>query len=330
MAYIPTGVALPDDETLERCWQRNKDWGGFMYVHEGRIVIEKFSLMKDMIKALKDAHALYGNDSPFVFHMRLATNGAVNMENTHPFRVGQNYAFAHNGVITKYSSDKSKSDSRVFGETILRKLLYRDWILNDTVKKMMEEYIDTYNKVIILSANKEVMILNENQGTNDKGIWWSNAGFKAYEFPKRQTMYTYDEDDVGCKKCTVCQGNTWTSIPIVLHFISSGVTLALPTVCYTCRGKLVKDSGGDNVASSRCSCCKTDINYTKLYRDVFMYDTLYLEKYCGECYVVLLEESIEYYRVNNLDNFYELVDTIDRVGSIVVDSITPAKQEEAS
>lgn len=318
MAYIPEGVALPDEETLRRCWKRNSNWGGFMYVQDGRIMIEKFSLCDDMVVALQAKHAAYGATSPFVFHMRLATNGAISMENTHPFRVGNKYAFAHNGVISKFSKDKNVSDSKLFGEQILQKLLYKDWILNDTVKQMMEKYIDSYNKVIILSADKQVLILNKNKGTEEDGIWWSNSGYEDYK------TYSSGSNFSGSKsvgKCACCDSDVWVETPVIISFPTYNSMLSISPVCYMCRQRIYKDMGGEMKYPQKCSSCNCHVNYNKMNRDVFNYATQDFEKYCGECYTELLENSTEYYRVVTEENFHSLLDTIEQAGTLIVDPI---------
>ena len=41
IAAKPAGIALPNAETIETMWYANPDGAGFMYAHDGKVVIEK-------------------------------------------------------------------------------------------------------------------------------------------------------------------------------------------------------------------------------------------------------------------------------------------------
>ena len=55
-------------------------------------------------------------ESSFLLHFRLATHGAVNTENTHPFRYtlahGEHGYIAHNGIAQRHTHGRYASDSR--------------------------------------------------------------------------------------------------------------------------------------------------------------------------------------------------------------------------
>ena len=65
------------------------------------------------------AYSLLDTERPFIAHFRYATIGAINKENTHPFRCGSNKQewLMMNGTI-KNLGDFKKSDSRVLAENL--------------------------------------------------------------------------------------------------------------------------------------------------------------------------------------------------------------------
>lgn len=81
---------------LKKCWKRNDDGAGLMYVENGKVVIEK-GFMK-----FSDFFAAYQKHRKrnLVLHMRLSSAGVVNKENTHPFYVNDELGMCHNGTIT--------------------------------------------------------------------------------------------------------------------------------------------------------------------------------------------------------------------------------------
>ena len=102
---------------------------------------------------------------PFIAHFRYATIGAINKENTHPFRCGSNKQewLMMNGTI-KALGDHKKSDSKVLAENLGEVARYK-W------KQELEKYecrfvtINTYSRTYQV-YNKELWIQRD-------GVWYS-------------------------------------------------------------------------------------------------------------------------------------------------------------
>ena len=104
-------------------------------------------------------------DRPFICHFRYATVGAINKENTHPFRCGknQNEWLMMNGTI-RGLGDIKKSDSRVLAEAIGE-------MPRHTWKKELAKYDSRF--VTINTRNKTFQVYNKNLWTIKDGVWYS-------------------------------------------------------------------------------------------------------------------------------------------------------------
>jgi len=102
---------------------------------------------------------------PFIAHFRYATIGAINKENTHPFRCGSNKQewLMMNGTISKLG-DQKKSDSRVLAEN-LGDIPRHKW------KKELEQYSSRF--VTINTHSRTYQIYNKELWTQKDGVWYS-------------------------------------------------------------------------------------------------------------------------------------------------------------
>ena len=174
IAYQPAGVEMSGNK-FRNCWSRNKDGGGLSYVDDGELVIKKgyfeMTEMLDDYRTLRKAHEA----SPFIIHMRIATMGAVDGDNTHPFWVRDDLVMAHNGTIRGFGN-KEMSDSYDFATTVLR-TLQPGWEDDETIRFLVERAIN-YDKMVLMRADTSAYILNEDAGDWVDGLWYSNASYK--------------------------------------------------------------------------------------------------------------------------------------------------------
>ena len=106
-------------------------------------------------------------DRPFIAHFRYATVGAINKENTHPFRCGANKQewLMMNGTI-RGLGNANKSDSRVLAEN-LGKVPRHKW------KKELEQYECRF--VTINTHSRTFQIYNKELWTQRDGVWYSKS-----------------------------------------------------------------------------------------------------------------------------------------------------------
>lgn len=104
---------------LDLAWRSNPHGAGIVYQRRGGEVVAIKGLMslEDLRAALREVH--YG--VRVGVHLRYATHGAVNAENTHPWPVGRRGAYLmHNGVLGQFgeSGDRGRSDSAHLAELL--------------------------------------------------------------------------------------------------------------------------------------------------------------------------------------------------------------------
>jgi gamma-glutamylcyclotransferase (GGCT)/AIG2-like uncharacterized protein YtfP len=102
---------------------------------------------------------------PFIAHFRYATVGAINKENTHPFRCGSNKNewLMMNGTIRELGNHK-KSDSKVLAEN-LGEIPRHQW------KKELERYECRF--VSVNTHSRTYQMYNKELWVQRDGVWYS-------------------------------------------------------------------------------------------------------------------------------------------------------------
>lgn len=179
VALVTKPGAVISEQAIERGWRVNPDGGGFAYVRNDKVVIEKgFMTLEEFDSAYRSAAALYARESPFLVHMRISTSGGVSTTNCHPFEINGG-AMIHNGImftptgVAAGTISDRKSDTRVFCEQLFHVLKQEHLKLcMDSVQRE----VGYGNKLCFLYDNKEYLIIGERSGTWDNdGIWHSNS-----------------------------------------------------------------------------------------------------------------------------------------------------------
>jgi predicted RNA-binding Zn-ribbon protein involved in translation (DUF1610 family) len=173
-----------DTNVLYQCWENNPDGAGFVFPRRnGELELVK-GLMK--WKEFKKAWKRLRSDllgKPVVLHFRVATHGAVNPNNTHPFWVvPEKCAVAHNGILSgtgAVSGTGEKTDTQIFTEEYLAPLYEElpQCFSSKTVRKMLDRACSG-SKLAIMQADGGVFLINEKDGLWEEDIWYSNGGYK--------------------------------------------------------------------------------------------------------------------------------------------------------
>lgn len=112
MCVIVTAVpgAMPEPEDILAMSETNPDGGGVSWWDGERLRVFK---NVDPLKIVGFIFSHWGRlkNSPCLIHFRLATHGAVEPRNCHPFRTDRGY-IAHNGIAYEYEDGPHASDSR--------------------------------------------------------------------------------------------------------------------------------------------------------------------------------------------------------------------------
>lgn len=161
-------------QAADRAARINRDGYGVAYVStKGNLVFKK-SMKWNVVKAR--AQALEKANKPFVLHQRYATNGAVTIANTHPFRLeNHGMLMAHNGIIDSLHIPQGKSDTAVLAEHI-DSVFPRGFISDDKSLATIENLLGGYSKLAFLDKLGQIHIVNEDLGEWIDGAWYSVVG----------------------------------------------------------------------------------------------------------------------------------------------------------
>ena len=109
------GVSKPTTETIKTMAQNNPDGCGIMYAKGGKLYVVKTMNVKNIIR-INDKEI--DDNTPAVYHFRIATHGSVRKSNCHPFvDKGIKTGFMHNGILS-IANEGDWTDS----ETAFRRL----------------------------------------------------------------------------------------------------------------------------------------------------------------------------------------------------------------
>lgn len=169
---------LLSKEHFKNSQKANNDGFGMAY-----IVNNELKTYKTIAYSWKDNYKHYlkirnQTDKPILLHFRFATHGEKTLKNTHPFFISD-VAMVHNGIID-IDGDANKSDTVLFGELLEKLPNINELLLNDSFKKIIENYIGLFNKLAFLFKNGDYKIYNEAQGHWQNENWYSNYGYLDY------------------------------------------------------------------------------------------------------------------------------------------------------
>lgn len=183
IAIIPENNKI-DKETLKTMGKNNSDGFGIAYIDkkDNKIKVHKTMDIDIYIKQALKIQKEHSKTSPIMIHCRIKTSGKTNIENCHPFNVNRNTVFAHNGIIDFVDDTNPEfSDTRMFNATYL-KYMGDIWLDDKVMVNHLENQLGGFNKISFLTTSKKLKnkyyILNENNGTWDNGIWYSNTTYK--------------------------------------------------------------------------------------------------------------------------------------------------------
>jgi hypothetical protein len=187
IASVPAGAQVTKDQ-LSEMWTRNPDGGGIAYFVNGEIKVEKDMKRESFIETVLETQKKYGNRDILV-HMRIATHGAVCIDNTHPFEVNKTTVMAHNGILPEAFIPPAKSelsDTRFFIEYFMKHIPIQqldDPYFQDMVNDMINQGYG--NKLVFLTSAKtkyDTYIIGEELGVWDAGVWFSNNSYESRKF----------------------------------------------------------------------------------------------------------------------------------------------------
>jgi hypothetical protein len=171
-------------EVLDSAIRVNKDGAGLLYRKDTNLVVRKSHETAKVEQFFEAAPP----DQDLVIHLRMATQGGVDYDNTHPFDVGRGVFFMHNGNLRIDKHTPGMSDSWHFAQQIkgMVKRYGREIILDPDYIRTVEMALDG-DRGVLADGLGNIVILNEHQWTKHKGVWVSNE--YAWDAPMEEKRW---------------------------------------------------------------------------------------------------------------------------------------------
>lgn len=166
---------------------------------------------EDFMAALNDVRSTYGDNTEYVMHFRISTQGGINPECCHPFPLSPYMeklrrtefrtpiGIAHNGIIRLTSSGWQKtitySDTMAFIVEYLCLIIQKiGWWKDEKTVRLIAKLADS--KLAILGSDGHCELIGRGW-IEDNGIWYSNDSFREPCHPKAHRTGTVwvDADD---------------------------------------------------------------------------------------------------------------------------------------
>lgn len=237
---------VPDYNSIVNASNNNPDGFGYAIHYGDRIITSRGMNAQKTIDKFFDALDGAGTDFVAMYHARITTHGDSIIENAHPFRVGgrKDIILGHNGMLPIHPKQGDRrSDTRIFAEDILPNLGVESLDDKDSFKRL--EGWAAGSKLAILTTAPElrdsVYIVNEDLGTWDKDVWWSNSSYKH--------SYTFYGSGYYSR-------GLWSSEDL-LDADRKALTAELELVdytCYVCMSKVTEEGLYDGVCTVCNSC----------------------------------------------------------------------------
>lgn len=173
IAVSKKGIRQPSEKELFSMWETNPHGAGYMTIRNGKVEIHKgFLEWEDFIRSVRSEK--FTINDPVVYHFRIATQGGINPEMTHPFPLTSNLKYlkgldlicdigiAHNGIIS-LTTTKHDND---FSDTALFIAKYMTWLIRSpsdmqikSIQTMIYEL--AYSKFAMMDFNGNIVTIGK-------------------------------------------------------------------------------------------------------------------------------------------------------------------------
>jgi predicted glutamine amidotransferase len=194
---------------IRNSFDNNYDGCGLAWIEAGKI--KTYKTMKDLSTFIKTYKQIrQSNTLPILLHFRISTHGKTNLQNVHPFMIGEKMAMIHNGMIDFPLIDKDLSDTHNFSNFLSKMSDYEQFINPNSIESQyIQDTCGNHSKMVFLSSNGKYQIYNEDKGHWIDDSWYSNYTYQScglYDFGGKSTYkndwsdyekidsYTYDSD----------------------------------------------------------------------------------------------------------------------------------------
>tara|TARA_R100001530_G_scaffold34481_1_gene26963 strand:- start:851 stop:1564 length:714 start_codon:yes stop_codon:yes gene_type:complete len=200
IAINSTSGTTPKRRELEISFENNPDGIGYCFAKDGKLVIRKAFFKFEEFYQSYLSDNIQGQNK--LIHFRIATSGLIDELNCHPFKITDEIAFIHNGIIPHYG-DKEENDTLQFCKEMLRPIFNEfgvDVLKRKSFRKTLIQLIGN-SKLAFLDNNGNSYIINEKMGHSKNGIWFSNGTYKEYGNLVGYYPNNYHYDYEHCIEC---------------------------------------------------------------------------------------------------------------------------------
>jgi predicted glutamine amidotransferase len=197
-------VGLPTYKQLLNCFEYNNDGAGFMYVNNGKVVIDKgYMTWKKFYKRYQKLCRKFNNfeNQSLIMHFRIGTSSGNTPQNTHPYPISNkvndlhrlytktDLGMVHNGIIHDYTPKDKLSNTNDTQEFILK---YVSTLYNHYPKFYKDKYIMnglddiTDSKLAFMDTTGYIYYVGN--FIDEEGIKFSNSSYEDWETLYYPTM----------------------------------------------------------------------------------------------------------------------------------------------
>ena len=204
-------LSVPPKKVINPRWLVNAannhvDGWGYMYADKGRLYVHKDTNcenVNDILAAI--AYERESNpESHFFIHFRAASYGDVSIQNTHPITINEDVCIVHNGSFAIDKQDKRKSDTAELAEALSK--FTTEELRSKQVQFLLETLCrEAQGFVGMMFSDGSFKIFNEDNGIEEKGIWFSNNTYKKlFNIIRFRPEKHYWTNDYDCSRCVSC------------------------------------------------------------------------------------------------------------------------------
>ena len=180
---------IPTREELVMGVCSNPHGFGYAIVIDGELVVNRSMEADGLIDeflALREENM----NATAIFHARYASQGSVDIDNCHPFYLGDDKqtVLAHNGNLPNEEQPKgdNRSDTRWFAEDKMPELGGVTSLDDPKFYEQFKKWSGS-NRIAFLTVNpeakKELYLIGEELGSVDAdGVWWSNTYHRSARY----------------------------------------------------------------------------------------------------------------------------------------------------
>lgn len=196
IATYPAGIAPAKQEIINMI-ERNPDGVGIAWAHDQHVHVLKG--LSDEVAVSEIIEEIIPENSPILFHARIATSGGISAGVCHPYPITAKFAnmretfatyrvpvIAHNGVLHDYTPDKTMrkiNDSMLFNARVIYPL-YHSRLAQRDRDNIIISALGSSNKIAILEPCGIIRHYGRGWIKTPAGVCYSNDSYKKYIPPK--------------------------------------------------------------------------------------------------------------------------------------------------